>query len=162
VHLLCDALPAPRGRAGLSDLLVIGLGNAWRGDDAAGLAVARALGDDPRVRLHEGEPIDVVELWAGAGEVILVDAVASGAPAGTVHRLEPLTEPLPPAFAAPSTHAFGLAETLELARALDRLPPRLAVYGIEGERFDAGEALSPVVQASVHSVAQELRARLEP
>ena len=42
------------------DLLVIGLGNGWRGDDAAGLAVAQALADDPRVRAFEGEPIGLV------------------------------------------------------------------------------------------------------
>ena len=41
----------PRGR---SRLIVIGLGNSLRGDDAAGLAVARALGDDPRVLVARG------------------------------------------------------------------------------------------------------------
>ena len=38
VHLLRDALPEARGRASLK---VVGVGNRWRGDDAAGLDVAR-------------------------------------------------------------------------------------------------------------------------
>ena len=124
---------------GLSDTLVIGLGNAWRGDDGAGPAVARGLLDEvpARVLVHEGEPIGLIEEWAGADEVIVVDAVCSGAPPGTIHRLDPLAEPMPAALSHGSTHAFGLAETIELARALDRLPPRLTVYGIEGERFAA-------------------------
>ena len=141
-------------------LLVVGLGNAWRGDDGAGPAVARALGDDPRVVVHEGEPIGLLEAWAGAEEVILVDAVSSAAPAGTVHRLNPLAAPLSAALARGSTHAFGLADTLELARTLERLPPRLTVYGIEGERFSAGDELSPAVGAAVETVLLELRERL--
>ena len=41
-----------------------------------------------------------------------------------------------------STHLLGVAEAVELGRELDRLPQRLTVYGIEGERFDVGEGLS--------------------
>ena len=37
------------------------------------VAVARALGDAPRVLVHEGEPIDLLDRWEGAGEVIVVD-----------------------------------------------------------------------------------------
>ena len=58
------------------------------------------------------------------------------------------------------THAFGLAETIELARALDRLPARLLVYGIEGACFEAGDELSPPVRAAVDAVREELRERL--
>jgi hydrogenase maturation protease len=162
VHLLRDALPHARGRADLSDTLVIGLGNSFRGDDGAGPAVARGLLDKvrARVRAYEGEPVGLIEEWTGADAVIVVDAVSSKSPAGTIHRLEPLVEPIPAALSLGSTHAFGLAETIELARALDRLPRRLTVYGIEGESFTAGQDLSPPVQAAVEEVALELRKRL--
>ena len=102
----------------------------------------------------------LIEEWTGADAVIIVDAVSSGAPAGTIHRLDPLSEPIPAALSQGSTHAFGLAETIELARALDRLPARLLVYGIEGERFEAGDELSPPVSAAVDAVREELRERL--
>jgi hydrogenase maturation protease len=154
VYLVRDPLPRSDGRA---DLIVIGLGNSFRGDDAAGLAVARALGEDPRVLVHEGEPIDLLDRWEGAGEVVVVDAARSGAAPGTVHHLDGLAEPV---TAGGSTHAFGLAETLALARALGRAPARLTLIGIEGERFGAGEGLSPAVEAAVEVVASELRARL--
>jgi hydrogenase maturation protease len=154
LYLVRDPLPHARGR---SRLIVIGLGNAFRGDDAAGLAVARALGDDPRVLVHEGEPIDLLDCWDGAGEVIVIDAARSGAAPGTVHHLDGLAEPV---AAGGSTHAFGLAETVALARALGRAPARLSVVGIEGERFGAGEGLSPAVASAVEQVARELRARL--
>ena len=149
-----DPLPRSDGRAGL---IVIGIGNAFRGDDAAGLAVARALGDDPRVIVHEGEPIDLLDRWEGAGEVVVVDAARSGAAPGTVHRLDGLAAPV---AAGGSTHAFGLAETLALARALGRAPARVEVIGIEGEHFGAGDELSPAVTTAVAEVAAELRTRL--
>ena len=53
-----------------------------------------------------------------------------------------------------STHAFGAAEAIELARVLGRLPRRLIVVGIEGARFDAGVGLSPEVAAAVEDVAR--------
>jgi hydrogenase maturation protease len=138
-------------------VIVIGLGNAFRGDDGAGPAVARALGDDPRVLVHEGEPLSLLDAWEGADEVIVVDAARSGAAPGTVHRLDGLTAP---AGLNGSTHALGLADTLELARALGRAPARVELIGIEGEDFGAGEALSPAVRVAVEEVRRELGERL--
>ena len=124
--------------------------------------MARALRDDVpvRIRVYEGEPVGLIEDWTGADAVIVVDAVSSGAPPGTVHRLDPLSHPIPATLSQGSTHAFGLAETIELARVLGRLPPQLAVYGIEGERFAAGQQLSAAVAAAVEQVRLELRERL--
>jgi hydrogenase maturation protease len=112
------------------------------------------------VRVYEGEPVGLIDDWTGADVVIVVDAVSSGAPPGTIHRLDPLSEPIPAALSQGSTHAFGLAETIELARALDRLPPRLTVYGIEGEAFGAGDELSGPVRAAVEAVRLEIGRRL--
>jgi hydrogenase maturation protease len=140
--------------------LVIGIGNAWRSDDAAGLEVARALQDSPPegvdVLAREGEPTELIDVWAGAEAVWLVDAVSSGAAPGTVHRLDASSEPLPAVLFRVSSHLVGLAEAVELARALDRLPPRVVVYGIEGARFEAGEGLSPEVVDAVERVTAAL------
>jgi hypothetical protein len=63
-------------------VLVIGIGNAYRGDDAAGLAVAEwiraAAPPDVAVVRHEGEPISLLETWDQARDVYLVDAVSYG------------------------------------------------------------------------------------
>jgi hydrogenase maturation protease len=45
---------------------------------------------------------------------------------------------------------------IELARALDRLPPQLVLYGIEGAGFAAGAALSPEVEAGVEEAARRI------
>jgi hydrogenase maturation protease len=158
LHLVRDALPDARGRAPLK---VIGLGNAYRSDDAVGLAVARALHgtlpNDVEVLEREGEPTSLIDAWEGATAVWLVDAVSSGAAPGTIHRVDAACEAVPVAFARSSTHHFGLPEAIELARALDRLPGRLLVYGIEGASFDTGSRLTPEVERCVPLVVDAIR-----
>jgi hydrogenase maturation protease len=144
---------------------VIGVGNAFRGDDGVGLHVARTLADnvadDVVVRECEGEPVALLDAWDGYERTILVDAMCSGAPAGTVRRLEADDEPLPPELHRTSTHLLGVAEAIELARALDRLPASTVVYVVEGARFDAGAELSPAVAEAVPAVAAAIRDELE-
>ncbi len=145
--------------------LVIGVGNAYRGDDAVGLVVAQALRavdlPDTVIRQESGEATALMEAWAEAETVILVDAVCSGARPGTIHRLEAHAQAIPARFFHTSTHAFGVAEAIELARALGRLPRRLIVYGVEGQDFAAGAGLSPAVErvlpTVVERVVQEIR-----
>jgi len=124
---------------------VIGVGNAARGDDAAGLLAARRLGG---IEL-EGDPSALLELLHGVPSAVVIDAVRSGAPPGTIHRFDATEEPLPASVrSSSSTHAVGVAEAIELARTLGRLPAHVIVYGIEGAQFEAGARLSdPVVTA---------------
>ncbi len=147
--------------------MVIGVGNALRHDDAAGLEVARrvrALVDPARVAVieHEGEQSALLDIWEGAAAVVLVDAIRSGAPAGTIHRVDASEQPLPASsWGSSSTHAIGVAEAIELARALGCLPAQVMVYGIEGLRFDAGVGLSKEVRDAIgmftEAVSREVR-----
>jgi hydrogenase maturation protease len=144
--------------------LFLGIGNPMRGDDAAGLLAARALrergGDGIEVRELEGEPVDLIEAWEGAGLVVVADAVTSGGEPGEVRRIDAGAGPLPAALAGPSTHLLGLSEAIELGRALGRLPDRLVVYGIEGKRFEAGAERSAAVLAAAEWVADAALAEL--
>ncbi len=137
-------------------VLVIGVGNPYRRDDAAGRAAVRRLRErvpaSITVEEHDGEGVGLMDAWQGADVVILVDAIASGGAPGTVYRFEAHTAPLPAVFARDSTHAIGVPEAVELARALGRLPARVIVYGIEGRDFTAGEGLSPDVERAVPEI----------
>ena len=105
----------------------------------------------------EGEPVGLLDVWEGVDTAIVVDAVSSGSPAGTIHRFDASSAALPASIAgARSTHAVGLGQAIELARALGRLPNKLIVYGIEGERFSAGEELSPSVAGVLEAVADRI------
>ena len=136
------------------------MGNPWRSDDAVGLHVARRLRAEVpgavEVLEREGEPAGLFESWEGADALVVVDAVSSGSPPGSVHRFDASDEPLPVELFGASTHALGLGEAVELARALGRLPRRVVVYGIEGASFEAGEELSPAVEAAIDRVVAEI------
>jgi hydrogenase maturation protease len=140
--------------------IVLGIGNLDRGDDAAGRRVARLLRwilpEDIEVAEHDGEATALLARFDGAAAAFLVDACTSGAPAGTVRRFDVSAAPLPEAAFGLSTHGFGLAEAVELARALGQLPPRCVVYAIEGASFAGGAPLSPAVAAAVADVARRL------
>jgi hydrogenase maturation protease len=132
--------------------LVIGVGNPHRGDDAIGPLVASRLKRraDSRFRVIEqaGEGLALMEAWEGADTVIILDAAFSGKRAGTIHRIDASVESMPKDFLRCSTHALGVAEAIELARALDQLPRRVIVYGIEGVSFEQGAGLSEAVEAA--------------
>ena len=134
--------------------ILIGLGNSFRGDDAAGLEVASRVRS---IESHQCElgAYELMDLWEGADEVIVVDAMVSSAPPGTVRRFDPHLEALPPKSFA-STHAIGVAETVEMAKILGRLPERMTVYGIEAADVTAGTELSPSVEQAVTSVIEEI------
>lgn len=137
--------------------ILIGVGNPFRSDDAAGREVLRRLrGQIPssvKVVEETGDGAELLDAWKEAECVILVDAVQSGAPPGTIHRLDARAEKLPAWFSHASTHSFGVAEAIELARTLGDLPPCLIVYGIEGFDFSAGTELSPEITVALPKVA---------
>lgn len=138
-------------------VVVIGVGNRDRGDDAAGRRVAaalrRAVPDGVFVLESDGDPATIMDAWEGADRAVVVDAMVSGAPAGTVRRFDATDDPLPTSVHLASTHGMGAAEAIELARQLGRLPGRLLVYGIEGSSFRAGSPLSEPVAGAVEMAA---------
>jgi hydrogenase maturation protease len=137
-------------------MLVIGCGNRQRGDDGAGILVAERLREsglnaDPRT----GDAVDLIEAWDGADDVIVVDAVVTGAPAGTVQAWDSL-QSLVSLNPTASTHGLGVAEAVKLAHILGRLPTRLRVYGVEGRRFEAGAEISPEVLRGVEEIVRRI------
>ncbi len=139
-------------------MLVIGWGNALRGDDGAGIMLARRLRELRVAALEiEGDAAALIEAWTGADDLILADAVVTGAPPGTVHLWEGGQARLPP-VPCTSSHGLGIAEALGLAHVLGRLPHRFRLYGIEGKRFAPGSAASPEVLAAVEAVARTIAA----
>ncbi len=144
--------------------LVIGVGNHDRGDDAVGLAVAeRIRAAAPRgvgVMMLDGDQLALLDAWADATDVYVIDAVCSGSSPGTVFHFD-AARPLPTRFGHRGSHTFSLADVVELARALGTLPPRLTGYGIEGNRFDVGAPLSPETSQAIEDVADSLLRELD-
>jgi hydrogenase maturation protease len=85
-----------------------------------------------------------------------VDAVSSGAIPGTIFRIDANKETVSIKFFHYSTHAFSVAEAVELARTMNVLPLKLVVYGIEGNNFSAGTAISLFVQQAVNKIIKQI------
>ena len=143
--------------------LIIGVGNPQRGDDGVGICVVRRLAEShPRIATFSeasGEGAALIDCWQGYDEVILIDAVAPGelaGPPGHLHTLDVRRHALPSSFFHYSTHAFSVAEAVELARVLDLLPPLMTVYGLVGVSFGAGQLLSPPVARAADLLTAEL------
>jgi hydrogenase maturation protease len=137
-------------------MLIIGCGNRQRSDDAAGILVAEKLRElGIKADTCAGQSADLLEAWAGADDVIVVDVVVTGAPVGTVRAWD-ARQVLISLKAPASTHGLGLAEAIELARVLGRLPARLQVYGIEGQRFGEGSEISPELHSGIEEVVRRI------
>lgn len=140
--------------------VVIGVGNEFRRDDGLGPAVADRLSDlnlpGVTVAKSDGEPAAMLHLWTGAEVAIVVDAVrVDGGTPGRLHEV--VTEDLPDeSRQAGTSHGIGLGTTVELARALDRMPRRLIVYAVEGTDFGFGTGMSPEVAAAVEPLIQRV------
>lgn len=140
-------------------ILIIGIGNEYRGDDAAGLIVARELKRKslPNVEITEasGEGSRLMEMWGGRDTVILIDA-CTGSDNAPYVRIE-ANQGFPAAGSLRcSSHAFGVYEAIEMSRVLDSLPKRLIVYAISGYRFEQGAGLSPEVAESIKEVVMDI------
>lgn len=137
--------------------LLIGIGNPYRRDDGAGIvAVRRARSQlPPHVEVLEwtGDLVTLLDVWQNR-HCIVVDALKSGGDPGEILRVEAHREPLPTGRRFFSTHTLGLEEVIALARVLNKLPPELILYGIEGGDFGEGEGLSLAVEKAIEDVVR--------
>jgi hydrogenase maturation protease len=138
-------------------VLVVGLGNPDRGDDGIGRQVIQDLDGrlppDVSVLARSGDLLSLVEDWDGFDALVCVDAAAGTEAPGRVHRFDLATHALPREASFASSHDVGLAEAVELARALGTAPGDIVVYAVEGACFECGASLTPDVAAVRHDVA---------
>jgi hydrogenase maturation protease len=145
---------------------VIGVGSPF-GDDRAGWEVAAALeaalGSEgaplPRVdiRACDRPGAALVQWLAGVQHVVIVDAALSpGSPVGSVRWL---AEGELEARRAASSHGFGLAEAVALARALGDASSHVSVLAISAAHFE-GDALTDPVREAVPVAVREVLAHI--
>jgi hydrogenase maturation protease len=135
-------------------ILVLGLGNILLGDEGVGVRVAEALqaeyAFDPDIDIVDGgtSGMDMLDIVADRPHVIVVDAVNTGDPPGT---LVTLTGEAAPAFFRNriSPHQLGLSDLLGALALMDRRPKGLTLVGCVPESLDTNLELTPRVAAQV-------------
>ncbi|MEN3039158.1 MAG: hydrogenase maturation protease [Candidatus Kryptonium sp.] len=141
--------------------MIVGIGNVFRGDDSIGILIARFLrrycfADSVKIIGFDLSFDDLIEIWDDFGIVILIDAIESADKAGTIYRFEPTSEVLPAEVRFFSTHTLGLAEYIQLGKAIKALPVKLIIYGIVGKNFWIGAPISNEVKSSCRKVIQRI------
>ncbi len=143
-------------------ILVIGIGNQFRSDDAVGLEIADSLStcelEEVTIQRSSGEGIALINLWEDFDHVILIDAVNSDREVGAIHQIDLSKDKLESDLFQTSSHLFALPEAVKLAKTLHKLPKTMQVYGIEGENFDYGTELSPEVEHAKIELIELLKA----
>lgn len=149
-----------------NQIKIIGIGSPF-GDDRFGWEAAEALRHSAAMYAVTPGRIEILVLdrpgamlpahWQETDIVILLDAVCSGAAPGTRHCLE--ARDLPGAGMLCSSHGFGIAPAIGLARALDNMPSRLLLRGMEADsswtEFPLSPAVADALPAFVADIAQE-------
>jgi hydrogenase maturation protease len=147
-------------------IAVIGIGQSLRGDDGIGPEAVRQwtndfpqTATDPRIQilLLETPGLGLLDDLAEADAVILVDAVSTGKPAGTVCVFDPIPDTSLSA-AEKTAHGFGVAESISLARKTgERLPEHLILIGVEGGQYELGRSLSDPVRAALPVAVEKIQ-----
>lgn len=117
-------------------LIVIGLGNEYLSDDGVGIYAVRRV----RERLGDCEGVAFEELAVGGlslldyiigyDRCIIIDALSTGRPVGTVDRYSQSTSQTIPRFT--TSHQIDLSHVLGLAKLFHaNIPHTIAIYGIE-------------------------------
>lgn len=147
------------------NVLVLGAGNILLSDEGIGVRVVEALQD--RYRLAQGVEVldggtcgmDLLDVIAGRDHLIIVDAVNTGSPPGTLVRLA--DKDIPAVFRTKSSpHQLGLAEVLALLNLLETAPRHVTVIGVQPQSLDIGLALSPLIESCLEDMLEMLTAEL--
>jgi hydrogenase maturation protease len=144
--------------------VVIGVGNPLRGDDGVGVRVAQELADGP---LPEGVAVadggtgglDLLFVLEQAERVVLIDAAEMGCAPGEARTFAGERVAETPGVRFASTHGFGVADVLALARAVG-VQSDVTVVGIEPETVAYRDGLSETVASRVPEYVEMVRGLL--
>ncbi len=141
----------------MPDLLVIGVGNRDRRDDAVGPVALDAL-VAAGLTGHEstGDPGRLMDTWDAWERVVVIDAVDGAGDPGTIIQWTAGEAALPDPFTA-STHALGVGTAVGLAETLGRMPQQLTLIGVQGEQWGFGHGLSERVAAVLPQVVHRVK-----
>lgn len=139
------------------NILVLGVGNLLMQDEGVGGRALEALEErfliPPAVELLDGGTagLELLNQLACRDALIIVDAVNSGKPPGTVVRFE--GEQVPAVFRKKiSPHQLGISDLLAAARLTDLLPRHVVLFGVQPAQLGTGLELSPQVAGALEEV----------
>ena len=145
----------------MADIIVVGIGNPYRGDDAAGWAVIDALEDKVNGARYpcskqRGDIAELMDIFR------IIPSLFGRCLPAQMHLKDPgsasmrCSKPLPVENGQTSTHGLGVGQAVAFAKNLDQLPAKLIIYAIAGDQFADERGLSPAVAQAVSLVAEAI------
>lgn len=156
-------------------ICVVGIGNSWASDDGIGPAVverlrtkyiedAAASGTTATVifKTLPHPDLSLLDCLQTCHTLVVVDAVKSGAPPGTVHShvwYPGLVKSR--GVEQVSQHGLGVNDMLQLAAQFNQLPELVILWGIEVACTEPGQAVSAPVAHAFPAVVKGLYTELQ-
>lgn len=144
----------------MTELIIIGIANPFRGDDGAGWAVLDLLEKKASSQIqllkNRGDCAELLDLFTRYKTVYIVDACKTDTTKSSWLRIDALADPFSLPSAPTSTHGFSLAEAVALAKNVNALPSKLIIYALCGSNYAIGTTLSPEVAKATEEVAQSI------
>jgi hydrogenase maturation protease len=139
--------------------VVLGVGNTIMTDEGAGVRciewLAGRLPADVLAVDGGTSTNELLEDLESADLLIIVDAIVTREPPGTILRLE--GDRIPSAFSNKlSPHQHGINDVLANLALLDRSPRRLVLFGIAPSKIELGMELTPEVAAVIPEVGRRV------
>jgi hydrogenase maturation protease len=156
----------PVGPDASPDCLIVGLGTRLNSDDEIGLALVQALSQETEFSEHcmllEGADAATVAsaLLEWHRPVILVDAADMEIESGEFRLFSDKEALIAMKSSSVSTHGLGLAEGLELARALGFDQPA-AIFGVQPFDLSPRPGLTPEMYHRFPLLLAELKKAME-
>ena len=148
-----------------AEICFIGIGNEFRSDDAAGIAAVKkleylySLKDNNAMAFFyyfQDDAVSIIPLLEQHKDIIIIDAVMSGNPPGTVHELDLNSHILSNSDMKFSGHLMNLFDAIRLAKELYDIHTKITFIGIEAEEFQHGIEMSAEVKNAVNAIAGRL------
>jgi hydrogenase maturation protease len=149
----------------MSEVLILGAGNLLLSDEGAGVHTIRRLletADLPeQVQVLDGGTLglDLLHYLEGIHYLLIVDAMETGGPPGTLRRLAGDEVPAYLSIKM-SPHQIGLPDMLFAAKLRDLYPREVVIWGVQPGSIEVGLELTAAVAAQVDPLVEHITEEL--
>jgi hydrogenase maturation protease len=145
----------------MGNTLLLGVGNLLLSDEGVGIHVVRRLQEVAQlpedVEVVDGgtSGLELMHHLDGVSRLIVVDAIETGQPPGTLARIAGDQVPAHLSLKI-SPHEIGLPEMLLAAKLRGLYPDEVVVWGAQPDTCKVGLELSPAVAAQVDVLVEKI------
>lgn len=146
---------------------MLGLGNPLMGDEGIGVYLVERLAD----RAADYPSVDFLDAGTGGLSVlhdiegrrkaILIDCAFMDEKPGAIRRFTPDEVRSRKVLAHQSLHEVDLMRTIEIARQLGQAPEEIVIFGIQPQRVELSQGLSPTLMERTDEYASAVLHELE-